>query len=157
MSQAIGKTALAYARVWHLVDAKQRVLGRMSVGIAETLMGKHKPIYDPASDCGDYVVVINAKNVHTTGTKAKSKLYRHHSGYPGGLKEVTFENLMEKDPDAIIRKAVSGMLPKNRLRDPRLARLFVFEGEEHPYEQNIIKRYDALGKETRLDPSKVEA
>ncbi|KAF9359908.1 54S ribosomal protein L23, mitochondrial [Mortierella sp. NVP85] len=157
MSQAIGKTALAYARVWHLVDAKQRVLGRMSTGIAETLMGKHKPIYDPASDCGDYVVVINAGSVLTTGTKAKNKLYRHHSGYPGGLKETTYEQLMAKDPDAIIRKSVSGMLPKNRLREPRLARLFVFEGEDHPYQQNIIKRYDDLGKETTLDPSKVEA
>src|SRR5690349_9924647 len=100
------------------------------------------------ADCGDYVVVINAKAVKTTGTKAQDKLYRSHSGYPGGLKETTFENLMEKDPDAIIRKAVSGMLPKNRLREPRLGRLFVFEGEDHPYEQNIIKRYDALGKET---------
>ena len=109
------------------------------------------------ADCGDYVVVINAKAVKTTGTKAQDKLYRSHSGYPGGLKETTFENMMEKDPDAIIRKAVSGMLPKNRLREPRLGRLFVFEGEDHPYEQNIIKRYDALGKETRLDPSKVEA
>ncbi|KAG0229902.1 54S ribosomal protein L23, mitochondrial [Actinomortierella wolfii] len=158
MSQAIGKTALAYARVWHLVDAKQRVLGRMSVGIAETLMGKHKPIYDPAADCGDYVVVINAKDVMVTGTKSKDKLYRHHSGYPGGLKETNFESLMAKDPDAIIRKAVSGMLPKNRLREPRLARLFVFEGESHPYEQNIIKRYDPIGKETPLlDPSKVKA
>ncbi|KAF9391301.1 54S ribosomal protein L23, mitochondrial [Podila verticillata] len=157
MSQSIGKTALAYARVWHLVDAKQRVLGRMSVGIAETLMGKHKPIYDPASDCGDYVVVINAKAVKTTGTKATDKLYRSHSGYPGGLKETTFENLMAKDPDAIIRKAVSGMLPKNRLREPRLGRLFIFEGEVHPYEQNIVKRYDALGKETYLDPNKIDA
>ncbi|KAF9941923.1 54S ribosomal protein L23, mitochondrial [Modicella reniformis] len=154
MSQAIGKTALAYARVWHVVDAKQRVLGRMSTGIAETLMGKHKPIYDPASDCGDYVVVINARSVVTTGTKAKEKLYRHHSGYPGGLKETKYEDLMKKNPDAIVRKAVSGMLPKNRLREPRLARLFVFEGEDHPYKQNIIKRYDALGKETRLDSTK---
>ncbi|KAF9582568.1 54S ribosomal protein L23, mitochondrial [Lunasporangiospora selenospora] len=157
MSQSIGKTALAYARVWHLVDANQRVLGRMSSGIAQTLMGKHKPIYDPASDCGDYVVVINAKSVKVTGAKAQDKLYRHHSGYPGGLKEISYDKLMEKDSDAIIRKAVSGMLPKNRLRDPRLGRLFIFEGAEHPYEQNIVKRYDELGRETKLDPTKLDA
>lgn len=102
--------------------------------------------------------MINAKSVLTTGTKAKDKLYRRHSGYPGGLKETTYEELMNKDPDAIVRKAVSGMLPKNRLREPRLARLFVFEGEDHPYTQNIVKRYDDLGKETTLDTSsKVKA
>ncbi|KAL1919929.1 mitochondrial 54S ribosomal protein uL13m [Calcarisporiella thermophila] len=142
MSQAIGKTALAYARVWHLVDAKNRVLGRMSTNIATTLMGKHKPIYDPSSDCGDYVVVINAKDVLVTGRKAEQKLYRHHTGHPGGLKEIPYSRMMEREPEQIIRKAVSGMLPKNRLRDVRLKRLFVFPDDKHPYEQNIIKRYD---------------
>ncbi|RCH83147.1 54S ribosomal protein L23, mitochondrial, partial [Rhizopus azygosporus] len=82
MSQAVGNTALAYARVWHVVDAKQRVLGRLATNIATTLMGKHKPIYDPASDCGDYVVVINAKDVLVSGKKAEQKLYRHHTMYP---------------------------------------------------------------------------
>ncbi|KAI9290962.1 50S ribosomal protein L13 [Neoconidiobolus thromboides FSU 785] len=142
MSQAIGKTALSYARVWHLVDAKDRVLGRMATGIATTLMGKHKPIYDPAADCGDYVVVINAKSVKVTGRKAEQKVYRSHSGFPGGLKEVPYKRMLERKPDEIIRKAVSGMLPKNRLRDYRIGRLLIFPDEDHPYKDNIIKRYD---------------
>jgi large subunit ribosomal protein L13 len=142
MSQAIGKTALAYARVWHLVDVKDRVLGRVATRIATTLMGKHKPIYDPASDCGDYVVVINARHVKVTGRKATQKLYRHHSGYPGGLKEIPFKRMIEEKPDEVIRRAVSGMLPKNRLRDVRLKRLLIFPDEKHPYAANIVKRYD---------------
>ncbi|GAB5590827.1 54S ribosomal protein L23 [Umbelopsis nana] len=142
MSQNVGKTALAYARVWHLVDAKQRVLGRMATGIATTLMGKHKPIYDPASDCGDHVVVINAKEIAVTGKKWDQKLYRHHTGYPGGLKEIPMSRIMERNPEKVIHKAVSGMLPKNRLREKRLERLHIFDGPDHPYADNIIKRYD---------------
>jgi len=142
MSQALGNTGLAYARVWHLVDARQRILGRMAVNISTTLMGKHKPIYDPASDCGDYVVVINAREVMVTGKKENQKLYRHHIGYPGGLKTINYKCLMEKDPAEIIRKAVSGMLPKNRLRDVRLERLKIFPDENHPYDANIMKVYD---------------
>ncbi|CAJ0837555.1 11527_t:CDS:2 [Entrophospora sp. SA101] len=142
MSQAVGNTALAYARIWHLVDARQRILGRMASSIAVTLMGKHKPIYDPASDCGDYVVVINAKHVTVTGKKSDQKIYRHHTGYPGGLKEIPYKDLLRKTPEEIIRKAVSGMLPKNRLRDIRLSRLKVFPESKHSYEKNIIKRYD---------------
>ncbi|OAD75538.1 hypothetical protein PHYBLDRAFT_110748, partial [Phycomyces blakesleeanus NRRL 1555(-)] len=134
-------TALAYARVWHVVDARQRVLGRMATNIATTLMGKHKPIYDPAADCGDYVVVLNAKDVMVTGKKAEQKLYRHHTGHPGGLKAINFSNLQAKDPTESIRKAVSGMLPKNRLREVRMERLLIFEGAEHPYESNIIKQH----------------
>ncbi|CAG8847245.1 19040_t:CDS:2, partial [Racocetra persica] len=80
-------------------DARQRILGRMATNIATTLMGKHKPIYDPASDCGDYVVVINAKEVAVTGKKAEQKVYRHHSGYPGGLKTITYRIMLEKKPD----------------------------------------------------------
>ncbi|RKP14994.1 50S ribosomal protein L13 [Piptocephalis cylindrospora] len=142
MSQAIGKTALAYARVWHHVDVKDRILGRVATGIATTLMGKHKPIYDPASDCGDYVVVTNARHVHLTGRKEKQKLYRHHSGHPGGLKEIPLERMRRTRPEETIRRAVSGMLPKNRLRDGRLKRLLIFPDEEHPYAQNIVRRYD---------------
>ncbi|RKP06948.1 50S ribosomal protein L13 [Thamnocephalis sphaerospora] len=142
MSQAVGKTALAYARVWHIVDANERILGRMATRIATTLMGKHKPIYDPAADCGDYVVVINAKSVKVTGRKAQQKMYRHHTGYPGGLKEIPFERMIERKPDEVIRKAVSGMLPKNRLRDVRLKRLLIFPDEKHPYAANIVKRYN---------------
>ncbi|KAJ1996879.1 54S ribosomal protein L23, mitochondrial, partial [Coemansia thaxteri] len=135
-------TALAYARVWHLVDARGQVLGRLGTQIAQTLMGKHKPIYDPASDCGDYVVVVNAKHVAVTGRKRELKLYRHHTGFPGGLKEITMAQLQQKNPEKIIEKAVSGMLPKNRLRKVRMERLLVFPDSEHPYVDNIIKRYD---------------
>ncbi|KAK4516194.1 uncharacterized protein ATC70_011163 [Mucor velutinosus] len=141
MSQAIGNTALAYARVWHVVDAKQRVMGRLATNIATTLMGKHKPIYDPAADCGDYVVVLNAKDILVSGKKAEQKLYRHHTMHPGGLKEITFENLQAKDATEPLRKAVSGMLPKNKLRQVRMDRLKIFEGSEHPYEANIIKQH----------------
>ncbi|CAO3619972.1 unnamed protein product [Cunninghamella echinulata] len=132
MSQAVGNTALAYARVWHVVDARQRILGRLATNVATTLMGKHKPIYDPAADCGDYVVVINAKDILVSGKKAEQKLYRHHTGHPGGLKEMNFENLMKK------------ILP--RLRDDRLNRLLIFEGSEHPYEANIIKQHGIQNK-----------
>ncbi|CAO3689349.1 unnamed protein product [Umbelopsis vinacea] len=123
-------------------NAKQRVLGRMATGIATTLMGKHKPIYDPAADCGDYVVVINAKDIAVTGKKWDQKLYRHHTGFPGGLKEIPMSRIMERNPERVIHKAVSGMLPKNRLREKRMERLHIFDGPDHPYAENIIKRYD---------------
>ncbi|KAJ2726571.1 54S ribosomal protein L23, mitochondrial [Coemansia sp. Benny D115] len=142
MSTAIGNTALAYARVWHLVDARGKILGRLSSQIAQTLMGKHKPIYDPSSDCGDYVVIINARHIEVSGRKREQKLYRHHTGFPGGLKEIAFDKLQEKNPEKIIEKAVSGMLPKNKLRKVRLERLMIFPDAEHPYIENIIKRYD---------------
>ncbi|KAJ2156361.1 54S ribosomal protein L23, mitochondrial [Coemansia sp. RSA 552] len=142
MSTGIGNAALAYARVWHLVDARGQILGRLGGQIAQTLMGKHKPIYDPSADCGDYVVVVNARHIAVSGRKREQKLYRHHSGYPGGLKEIPFDRLQEKSPEKIIEKAVSGMLPKNRLRKVRLGRLLVYPDGEHPYTDNIIKRYD---------------
>ncbi|OMH81004.1 54S ribosomal protein L23, mitochondrial [Zancudomyces culisetae] len=142
MSSTVGNTGLAYARIWHLVDAKGQVLGRMSSQIATVLMGKHKPIYDPASDCGDNVVVINAKHVEVTGRKREQKLYRKHTGHPGGLNAVKYKDMMEKKPEEIIRKAVSGMLPKNRLRDKRVGRLYIFPDTENPYEANIFKAHD---------------
>ncbi|KAJ1987187.1 54S ribosomal protein L23, mitochondrial [Dimargaris cristalligena] len=142
MSTAIGNTGLAYARLWHLVDARGQVLGRVSTRIATTLMGKHKPIFDPAADCGDYVVVINARDIYVSGKKAEQKMYYRHSGYPGGLKEIPFARLLERNPSEIIRKAVKGMLPKNRLQNPRLTRLFIFPDDKHPYAENITKIYD---------------
>ncbi|KAJ1667298.1 54S ribosomal protein L23, mitochondrial [Coemansia sp. RSA 1646] len=142
MSTGIGNATLAYARVWHLVDVRGQVLGRIGSQIAQTLMGKHKPIYDPSSDCGDYVVVINAKHIAVSGRKREQKQYWSHSQYPGGLKQITMERLQEKNPEKVIEKAVSGMLPKNRLRKVRLARLLVFPDAEHPYAGNIMKRND---------------
>ncbi|KAK0522165.1 54S ribosomal protein L23, mitochondrial [Tilletia horrida] len=134
MSQVIGNTALAFSRVWHHVSAKDRVLGALAANIATTLMGKHKPTYDPSVDNGDYVVVTNARHVTVTGKKADQIVYRHHTMYPGGLKERTYKEMMKKKPDEIIRKAVSGMLPKNKLRERRLERLKIFPDDEHPYE-----------------------
>ncbi|KAE8214967.1 hypothetical protein CF327_g1698 [Tilletia walkeri] len=142
MSQVIGSTALAFSRVWHHVSAKDRVLGALAANIATTLMGKHKPTYDSAVDNGDYVVVTNARQIVVTGKKADQIVYRHHTMYPGGLKERTYKEMMKKKPDEIIRKAVSGMLPKNKLRERRLDRLKIFPDEDHPYKSNILTRYD---------------
>ncbi|KAJ2920469.1 hypothetical protein H1R20_g16624, partial [Candolleomyces eurysporus] len=129
MSQAVGnKTTLAYARAWHHVDASERVLGKLAERIALVLMGKHKPVYDPSVDCGDYVVVTNARNIKVTGKKEEQLLYRKHTMFPGGLKETPYKVMKEKRPEEIIRHAVSGMLPKNKLRDRRLERLKVFSG-----------------------------
>jgi len=143
MSQAVGNTFLAYARVWHHVDASNRTLGKLAERIAIVLMGKHKPIFDPGVDCGDYVVVTNASKVAVSGKKAEQKLYRHHTMYPGGLKERKYKDIMNKDPDEIIRKAVSGMLPKNRLRDRRLERLRIFADEDMgTLRHNLVKRWE---------------
>lgn len=103
-------------------------------------MGKHKPIFDPSSDCGDYVVVTNCAALHTTGRKMWQKKYYRHSTRPGSLKALTMDVLMEKQGGAeVLRKAVSGMLPKNRLRDKRLARMKAFEGDAHPYKLNLVR------------------
>ncbi|KAI9057659.1 60S ribosomal protein L23 [Trametes sanguinea] len=143
MSQAIGKTALAYARVWHHVDASDRVLGKLAERIAIVLMGKHKPIYDPGVDCGDYVVVTNARNIKVTGKKAQQLVYRHHTMYPGGLKEIQYKEMMRRKPDEIIRQAVSGMLPKNKLRERRLERLRIFADDDMGvFKDNILKRWE---------------
>ncbi|KAF4306808.1 putative 50s ribosomal protein l13 protein [Botryosphaeria dothidea] len=142
MSQTIGKTRLAYSRAWHHVDVggDSRPLGRLASSIALALMGKHKPIFDPSTDCGDYVVATNCAHLHTTGKKMQRKKYYRHTTRPGSLQEITMERLMEKWGGAeILRRAVSGMLPKNRLRKERLARLKAFEGAAHPYRQNILK------------------
>ncbi|KAL6307050.1 60S ribosomal protein L23 [Sparassis latifolia] len=143
MSQAVGNTALAYARVWHHVDASERVLGKLAERIAIVLMGKHKPIFDPSVDCGDYVVVTNARKVKVTGRKADQLVYRHHTMFPGGLKEIPYDIMMKRKPDEIIRQAVSGMLPKNKLRERRLERLRIFEDADMGvFKHNIIKRWE---------------
>ncbi|THU91042.1 60S ribosomal protein L23 [Dendrothele bispora CBS 962.96] len=130
MSQAVGNTALAYARAWHQVDATDRILGKLAEKIALVLMGKHKPIYNPAVDSGDYVIITNCKKIRVSGRKDEQLVYRKHSMYPGGLKETPYQDMMRKKPEEIIRHAVSGMLPKNKLRDRRLERLRIFPGDE---------------------------
>lgn len=124
-------------RAWYLIDAKKKVLGRLSSEIAKLLQGKHKRLYTPNVDMGDYVVVTNATKVVLTGKKPKTKTYTRYSGYPGGLKTVFFKRLIEEKSDEAIRHAVSGMLPKNKLRSKRLSRLFVFPEEKHSYKEKF--------------------
>lgn len=124
-------------RGWHLFDARGQVLGRLATRVAMLLMGKHKKTYVPHLDSGDYVVVINSKDVRLTGKKESGKIYWRHSGYPGGLKAVTLAQMRKERPNRIIELAVRRMLPDNRLRDERMVRLKVFEGEEHTYKDKI--------------------
>src|SRR3972149_11996280 len=124
-------------RDWHLIDVKGKILGRIATDIAKLLMGKGKPYFAKNLDCGDYVVVINAKDVQVTGKKETDKVYTRYSGYPSGLRKITVKELRERKPEEIIRHAVSGMLPKNKLRASMLKRLYVFSGEQHPYENKF--------------------
>ncbi|MBR3332047.1 50S ribosomal protein L13 [Candidatus Saccharibacteria bacterium] len=121
------------SREWWVIDATTLPLGKLAVVIADKLMGKSKVTYTPHIDNGDYVVVINAKNLVVTGDKMTKKKYYRHSGFPGGLTELKLEEVIEKDPALAIREAVKGMLPKNKLAADRLARLRVFEGAEHAH------------------------
>ena len=124
--QPVQQTRLAYSRAWHLVDLSTdpRPLGRIASQIALVLMGKHKPIYDPSTDCGDYIVAVGCKDVHVTGKKMQQKKYYYHNTRPGSLKEMTMERMQAKwGGGELLKRAVRGMLPKNRLRDERLARL----------------------------------
>ncbi len=124
-------------RVWHLVDAKDQILGRLSTQIAELLTGKGKTDFSRHMDNGDYVVVINAEKVMVTGKKASQKLYRTHSGYPSGFKEKTYDMVMESHPDRIIEHAVSGMIPDNRLKKERMLRLKIVVGDKNPFEDKF--------------------
>ena len=117
---------------WYLIDAEDKTLGRLATKIAHILRGKHKPEYTPHVDTGDYIVVINAEKVTVTGTKAKNKQYEHYTGYPGGLKAISFEKLQKRFPARIIEKAVKGMLPKNPLGYAMLTKLKVYAGSSHP-------------------------
>ncbi len=120
-------------RQWHVIDASDKTLGRLSTQIARLLMGKHKPMFTPNQDTGDFVMVINADKVRVTGNKAKQKLYYRHSGYPGGLKSITLEKTMQNNPTRVIEHAVKGMLPHTRLGDRMRKRLRVYAGETHPH------------------------
>lgn len=126
-------SAKTIKRQWHLIDMNGKILGREAGSIAQILMGKSKVTYAPYLDGGDYVVVINAKDLEVTGKKADEKEYDAYSGYPGGRKVTSFKRLMEARPDAVLRNAVAGMLPKNKLRQKRLARLFIYANDKHPY------------------------
>ena len=134
----MGKTYVAkqeeVQRQWYVVDAAGQTLGRLATRVASVLRGKHKPIYSPAADTGDCVIVVNAEKVHVTGRKLDQKIYYRHSGYPGGLKEITLRNQLENHPTRVIEHAVRGMLPKNRLGRRILKHLKVYAGPEHPHE-----------------------
>jgi len=118
---------------WLLLDASDKTLGRLSAKISSILMGKNKAQYTPHNDLGDYIVVINAEKVKVTGNKDIQKKYYRHSGYPGGLKSSTFSEIIEKNPEDIILKAVKGMLPKNKLSNSMISKLKVYKGENHPH------------------------
>jgi len=120
-------------RKWYIVDASNQVLGRLGTRVADVLRGKDKPDYTPHVDTGDYVIVINADKVKLTGNKMKNKIYDHYTGYPGGRKEKTAEQLMAYKPHFIIEKAVKGMIPKNKLGSAVYRKLYVYAGAEHPH------------------------
>jgi len=119
---------------WYLIDAKDKVLGRVASTVAALLRGKHKPTFTPFMNMGDYVILINAAKVKLTGNKVNKKKYIWHSGYPGGLKERSFTEMMKNDPTFIMRKAIKGMLPHNRLGRKQLLHVKIYPGEEHPHQ-----------------------
>jgi large subunit ribosomal protein L13 len=131
---------------WHLIDAADQTLGRLSTQIARLLMGKHKPMFTPSQDTGDYVVVINASKIRFTGNKAKQKLYYRHSGYPGGFKSISLEDLMKKDPARVIQHSVGGMLPHNRLGAVMRKRLRVFSDDKHTHEAQLAANAEKEAK-----------
>jgi large subunit ribosomal protein L13 len=121
-------------REWFVVDARDKTLGRLASGVAHVLRGKHKPIYTPHMDTGDYVIVINAGQIRVTGRKLDQKMYYRHSGYPGGLRQISLRDQLAKDPTRVIESAVRGMLPKNRLGRQMIKKLRVYAGETHPHQ-----------------------
>jgi large subunit ribosomal protein L13 len=126
-------------RHWYVVDAEGQTLGRLATRIADTLRGKNKPQFTPHVDTGDFVVVVNAEKIHVTGNKLDEKIYYRHSGYPGGLKERTLREQLDRRPTEVIRKAVKGMLPRNKLAARQLTKLKVYAGPEHPHEAQAPK------------------
>ena len=120
-------------REWHVIDASDKILGRLSTQAANLLMGKHKPTFSRNLDTGDFVVILNADKVRVTGNKAKQKLYYRHSGYPGGLKSISLEKMMQTNPTRVVEHAVKGMLPHNRLGAKIVKKLKVYTGDTHPH------------------------
>lgn len=126
-------------RKWHLIDASQKVLGRLSTEVSTILMGKHKNIYTPYLDTGDYIVIINAKNVTLSGKKESQKKYYRHSGYPGGLYTKKASDIRKQKPEELIKHAVERMLPKSRLGKIMIKKLYIYAGDEHPHKNNFNK------------------
>ena len=140
------KTTMAKAnevdRKWYVIDAEDKVLGRLATEVATLLRGKHKPIYTPHVDTGDYVIVINADKVKLTGTKWDDKIHASHTGYPGGRREVVYKEIREKHPERVIEYAVKGMLPKSRLGRSMFGKLKVYAGPDHPHEAQKPEVYE---------------
>lgn len=130
------------SRNWHLIDLDGQILGRAATNIATLLIGKNKPERAPNIDCGDYVVVINSSKFKVTGSKLSDKKYYRHSGYADGLKEEVLADLIEQNPEKVVRLAVKNMLPKNKLRDKMMARLFIYAGSEHPHEAQKPEKFE---------------
>lgn len=120
-------------RKWHVIDAEGKVLGKVATLVADTLRGKNKPTWHPSIDCGDHVIIINAEKIVLTGNKEKNKMYYSHSGYPGALKTTTAGKLRESYPERILEKAIAGMIPRNRLKQHIVSKLYVYAGPEHPH------------------------
>ncbi|MDQ3303366.1 MAG: 50S ribosomal protein L13 [Actinomycetota bacterium] len=129
-------------RKWHIVDAEGQTLGRLASQIARVLRGKNKPQYTPHIDTGDFVVVVNAEKVVVTGRKSEQKVYRRHTGYPGGLRETSYEVMMERKPTEVLRKAVKGMMPRTRLGRKQFTKLKLYAGPEHPHEAQNPQPYE---------------
>jgi len=140
--KTISANKATVTKEWVVVDATDQVLGRMGSKVAKLLRGKLKPNFTPHVDCGDNVIVINADKVKITGNKATDRIYYRHTGYPGGQRETTPGELLEKSPDRLVRKVVKGMLPKNRLGDAILRNLFVYAGNEHKHQAQQPKQID---------------
>ena len=121
------------AKQWYVIDASEAVVGRLAAQIAPILMGKHRPTYTPHIDTGDFVVVVNAEKIAVTGKKRTDKLYYRHSGYPGGLRSRTFEEMIDRRPEEVIRRAVKGMMPRNRLARKQITKLKIYAGPQHPH------------------------
>ncbi|NJN93523.1 MAG: 50S ribosomal protein L13 [Anaerolineales bacterium] len=121
-------------RDWYVIDAQGQTLGRLATRTATILRGKHKPLFTPHVDCGDYVIIINAEKVHVTGQKMSQKKYYRHSGYPGGLKEISLRDQLQKFPERVLESAVRGMLPKNRLGRQMFKKLKIYPGPNHPHQ-----------------------
>ena len=136
---------LEVTRKWYVIDATGAKLGRLAVEAANILRGKNKPQYTPNVDTGDFVIVINAEKIEVSGKKETDKMYRSHSGFPGGFKEISFKALMEKDPTKAIEKAVKGMLPRNTLGDEQFQKLKVYAGASHPHEAQKPEVYELKG------------
>ena len=133
---------LEVERRWYVVDAEGKTLGRLSTEIARVLRGKHKAQYTPHVDVGDFIVVVNADRVVVTGRKAEQKVYYRHTGYPGGLRETSYETMLERKPTEILRKAVRGMMPRTRLGRQQFSKLKIYAGPEHPHEAQAPEPYE---------------